>query len=92
MPMSSFGELFKEGEKRYTGAGVGPWQKTEKLDQIDLVFCDNMAEFLTTAKDLSPDLVTLGQCVERLVREIRADRGWPTPPKIEPNFTYTEEK
>jgi hypothetical protein len=92
MPMSTFGDLLKEGETRYTGAGNGPWQKTEKLDQIDLVFCDNMAEFLTNSSGLSPDSTTLGHCVARLVKELRAERGWPTPPKVEPNFKYADEK
>jgi len=89
-PMSTHMELLKEAEERYTGGGVGPWQKGEMLDQIDLVFCDNMAEFLASANNLNPDYRVLGQCVERLVKEIRDARSWPTPPKIEPNFKYVK--
>ena len=88
MPMSTHEQLLKEAEERYTGGGVGPWQEPEMLDQIDLVFCDNMAQFIANQTGLAPDLVTLGQCVGRLVKEVRAARSWPTPLKIEPNFKY----
>jgi len=82
MPMSTYEQLLKAAEEQYTGVGVGPWQKDEMLDQMDLVFCDNMAEFLEIANNLPQDYRVLGQCIERLVKEVRDARNWPTPPRI----------
>jgi len=89
-PMMSHEELLAKAEERYTGGGVGPWQKTEMLDQKDLVFCDNMAQFIANQTGLAPDIVTLGQCVGRLVKEIRDARSWPTPSSHKPNFKYVK--
>jgi len=77
MPMSSFGDLLEKGRKRYIN-GDGSWEKTEKLDQIDLVYMEAMEE-------PAPSRV-----IARLVQELRTERGWPTPCKVEPNFTYTK--
>jgi hypothetical protein len=85
-PMSMFDELAREAEKRYE-PGVGPWGKTEDLDQVDLVHLERCVEPMGIYSDMRG---LMSGMVDRLVEEVRRARGWPTPPRVEPNFCYVE--
>lgn len=79
MPMSTFGDLLEKGRQRYLN-GNGSWEKKEPLDQIDLVYMEAMEEPVPS------------RVIARLVQELRTERSWPTPPKVEPNFTYVDKE
>jgi len=86
-PMDRYGMLLEEAKERYK-PGTGPWSKEPgKMDQVDLVYLENMAEAYKV--DSSPKGLLAG-CIEVLVAEVRKARGWPTPPRIEPSFTYVD--
>ena len=79
MPMSTLGDLLEKGRQRYLNSN-GSWEKKEPLDQIDLVYMEAMEEPVPS------------RVIARLVQELRAERSWPTPPKVEPNFTYVDKE
>lgn len=83
-PMSTYAELARQARERYE-PGTGPWTKGDDLDQVDLVHLEEAARSVSIYSDMRG---LLAGCVERLLVELRVARGWPTPPKIEPNFTY----
>ena len=89
-PMSTRQDLMKEVDERYK-AGEGPWTKDETLDQVDFVYFERMAELLEENPDWDP-LQIVPQSLRRLVKELRNARSWPTPPDINPNFTYETPK
>jgi len=85
-PMSTFNALLDEARERYApGTGPSPSSKTEMLDQVDLVFLENMVQ---PYKSDSGPAGRLCAHIDRLVKEVRAARAWPTPPSHKPNFKY----
>lgn len=86
-PMSTYECLLEESKKRYE-PGTGPWSKKPgDLDQIDLIYLEDLAEGY---KVLSCERGLMSGCIESLVAEVRQARDWPTPPRIEPAFEYVD--
>ncbi len=60
--------------------GRGPWNKsTGELDQIDLVYLENMADGYSVYSDPRG---LLSSCIKLLVAEVRNARDWPTPDRL----------
>ena len=86
-PMSLRSALVEEAKRRYE-PGTGPWSKeVGELDQVDLVFFEEMVKPYMIYSD--PKGLMSG-VIELLVREIRQARGWPTPPDDHPYRTFEE--
>lgn len=74
--MAMWKELLAEAKERYE-PGKGPWSKKEPLDQVDLVFLEHLTHQYAIYSDPKG---LLSGCLRRTIEEVRAARGWPTPP------------
>jgi len=74
--MSLRQNLLREAQARWT-AGKGPWSKDPgELDQVDLVYLEDLADSLVFYSD---ERGLLSGCIQTLVDEVRNARGWPKP-------------
>lgn len=79
-------QLAQEALARYE-PGTGPWSKEGPLDQVDLVFLEEMTHLYSHFSDPRG---LLSGCVNRLVDEVRHARGWEPPPDVAPGSTLPE--
>jgi hypothetical protein len=86
-PMNLRSTLVEEAKKRYE-PGKGPWGKDMgELDQVDLVWFEELAKPYGIYSDPRG---WLSGAIKVLVAEVRDTRGWPTPPDVEPQVEYVD--